>query len=107
VDPERAYDIVDVMRTVAERHSATVAQVALAWLLDQPSVSSVIIGAKNTKQLKDNLGAVNVKLSPEDLKQLDEVSKLRAEYPGWMFGVQGSDRRPGEVRDWSKFAAAK
>jgi len=107
VDQEKAYDIVDVMRTVAERHSATVAQVALAWLLHQPSVTSVIIGAKKTTQLKDNLGAVDVKLSAEDLKQLDEVSKLRPEYPGWMFGVQGADRRPGEVRDWSRYAAAK
>lgn len=107
VDQEKAYDMVDVMRTVGERHNATVAQVALAWLLHQPSVSSVIIGAKNTKQLKDNLGSVDVKLSSEDLKQLDQVSALRPEYPGWMFGMQSSDRRPGEVRDWSRFAAAK
>jgi aryl-alcohol dehydrogenase-like predicted oxidoreductase len=107
VDQEKAYDIVDVMRTVAERHSATVAQIALAWLLHQPSVTSVIIGAKKTSQLKDNLGAVEVKLSAEDLKHLDEVSKLRPEYPGWMFGMQGADRRPGEVRDWSRYAAAK
>jgi aryl-alcohol dehydrogenase-like predicted oxidoreductase len=107
VDQEKAYDMVDVMRTVGERHNATVAQVALAWLLHQPSVSSVIIGAKNTKQLKDNLGSVDVKLTSEDLKQLDQVSALRPEYPGWMFGMQGSDRRPGEVRDWSRFAAAK
>jgi aryl-alcohol dehydrogenase-like predicted oxidoreductase len=107
VDQEKAYDIVDVMRTVAERHSATVAQIALAWLLHQPSVTSVIIGAKKTSQLKDNLGAVEVKLNAEDLKHLDEVSKLRPEYPGWMFGMQGADRRPGEVRDWSRYAAAK
>ncbi len=107
VDQEKAYDIVDVMRAVAERNSATVAQVALAWLLHQPSVTSVIIGAKKTSQLKDNLGAVDVKLGSEDLKQLDEASKLRPEYPGWMFGMQGSDRRPGEVRDWSRFAAAR
>jgi aryl-alcohol dehydrogenase-like predicted oxidoreductase len=106
VNLERSYDIIDVMRTVAERHGATVAQVALAWLLHQPSVSSVIIGAKNTSQLKDNLGAVDLKLDAEDLKQLDEVSKLTPEYPGWMFGVQGSDRRPGEVRDWSRFATS-
>jgi aryl-alcohol dehydrogenase-like predicted oxidoreductase len=106
VNVEKTYDIVDVMRTVAERYGATVAQVALAWLLYQPSVSSVIIGAKNTTQLKDNLGAVDLKLDAEDLKQLDEVSKLTPEYPGWMFGVQGSDRRPGEVRDWSRFAAS-
>jgi len=107
VDQEKAYDIVDVMQTVAARHGSTVAQVALGWLLHQPSVTSVIIGAKKTSQLKDNLGAVELKLDAEDLKQLDEVSKLAPEYPGWMFGFQGSDRRPGDVRDWSRFAAAK
>ena len=95
------------MEKVATRHSATVAQVALAWLLHQPSVTSVIIGAKKESQLKDNLGAVDMKLDGEDLKELDEVSKLTPEYPGWMFGVQGADRRPGQVRDWSRFAAAK
>jgi len=107
VDMEKAYDIVDVMQNVAARHSATVAQVALGWLLHQPSVTSVIIGAKKTSQLKDNLGAVELKLDEADMKQLDEVSKLAPEYPGWMFGFQGADRRPGDVRDWTKFAAAK
>jgi aryl-alcohol dehydrogenase-like predicted oxidoreductase len=105
VNVDKAYDIVDVMRSVAERHSATVAQVALGWLLHQPSVTSVIIGAKKTSQLKDNLGAVDLKLTEEDLKQLDEISRPTPEYPGWMFQVQGSDRRPGEVRDWTKFSA--
>jgi aryl-alcohol dehydrogenase-like predicted oxidoreductase len=107
VEMEKAYDIVDVMQKVGARHSATVAQVALAWLLHQPSVTSVIIGAKKTSQLKDNLGAVELKLDAEDMQQLDEVSKLAPEYPGWMFGFQGADRRPGDVRDWSRFAAAK
>jgi aryl-alcohol dehydrogenase-like predicted oxidoreductase len=91
---------------VATRRNATVAQIALAWLLHQPSVSSVIIGAKKASQLKDNLGSVDVKLDAEDLKQLDEVSKLAPEYPGWMFNTQGSDRKPGQVRDWSRFVAA-
>ena len=107
VNLEKAYDIVDVMQTVAARRNATVAQVALAWLLYQPSVTSVIIGAKTMSQLKDNLASVDVKLEAEDLQQLDEVSRLAPEYPGWMFATQGSDRRPGQVRDWSRFAAAK
>jgi aryl-alcohol dehydrogenase-like predicted oxidoreductase len=107
VNREKTYDIIDVMEAVAARRSATVAQVALAWLLHQPSVTSVIIGAKKAHQLKDNLGAVDVKLDAEDLKQLDEISRLAPEYPGWMFGVQGSDRKPGQVRDWSRYAAAK
>jgi hypothetical protein len=53
--------------------------------------------------LKDNLAAVEVNLSAEDLGELDKASQLAPEYPGWMFGVQGSDRRPGQVRDWSRF----
>jgi aryl-alcohol dehydrogenase-like predicted oxidoreductase len=106
VNLERGYDIVDALAAVGARRNATVAQVALAWLLHQPSVSSVIIGARKASQLKDNLGSVDVKLDAEDLKQLDEVSKLAPEYPNWMFGTQGSDRRPGQVRDWSRFVAA-
>ena len=106
VNLEKAYDIIDVLQAVATRRNATVAQVALAWLLYQPSVTSVIIGAKKIGQLKDNLAAVELKLEAEDLQQLDEVSRLTPEYPGWMFGTQGSDRRPGQVRDWSRFAAA-
>src|SRR5215472_4236156 len=103
---EKAQDIIDVMDAVGSRREATVAQVALAWLLHQPSVTSVIIGAKNAAQLKDNLGAADVKLDDEDLAKLDMVSRLEPEYPGWMFNVQGSDRKPGQVRDWSRFAAA-
>ncbi|MES1261774.1 MAG: aldo/keto reductase [Acidobacteriota bacterium] len=107
VNTDQAFDIIDVMRSVAEGRSATVAQVALAWLLHQPVVTSVIIGAKKEAQLKDNLGAVDVKLTEDDLRRLDAVSRLAPEYPGWMFAVQGSDRRPGQQRDWSKFVPIK
>jgi aryl-alcohol dehydrogenase-like predicted oxidoreductase len=103
VNLEKTYDIIEAMQAIAQRTQATVAQIALAWLLHQPSVTSVIIGAKKEGQLKDNLAAVDVKLSVEDLGELDKVSQLAPEYPGWMFGVQGSDRRPGQVRDWSRF----
>jgi aryl-alcohol dehydrogenase-like predicted oxidoreductase len=107
VNLEKAYDIIDAMHAVAKHHQATVAQVALSWLLHQQSVTSVIIGAKNAKQLKDNLGSVDLKLDAEDLKQLDDVSRLAPEYPGWMLSAQGSDRRPGQVRDWSRFTVTK
>jgi aryl-alcohol dehydrogenase-like predicted oxidoreductase len=105
VNLEKGYDIVDVMSRLAGRHGATVAQVALAWLLYQPSVTSVIIGARNANQLKDNLAAVNLKLDDADIKELDEVSRLTPEYPGWMIG--GDDRKPGQTRDWSKFLASE
>jgi aryl-alcohol dehydrogenase-like predicted oxidoreductase len=107
VNLEKTYDIIEAMQEIAKEKSATVAQIALAWLLHQPCTTSVIIGAKKASQLKDNLASVDVKLAAEDLEKLDKVSSLAPEYPGWMFGVQGSDRRPGQVRDWSRFTAAK
>ena len=81
------------MRPIAQSHGVSVAQIALAWLLHQPQVTSVIVGAKRPDQLADNLAATNVGLSPEELRQLDEVSRLPAEYPGWMFDRQGEYRR--------------
>ena len=102
VDMEKGYGVIEALAEVAARRKATVAQVALAWLLHQPAVTSVIIGAKNAAQLRDNLGSVDVNLEAGDLEKIAEASSLTPEYPGWMFGAQGSGRRPGEVRDWSK-----
>ncbi len=104
VDVEKAYDIVDVMQKAAAKHESSVAQIALGWLLHQPVVTSVIIGATKTSQLEDNLKAVDVKLDAEDLKELDAASRLRQEYPGWMLNLPAM-RRPGEKRDWSQLAA--
>lgn len=101
INTDKAYDIVDVMQTIAARKQSSVAQVALAWQLHQPHVTSVIIGAKKSSQLQDNLGAVALELDSADLSQLDATSRLTAEYPGWMQDLP-SDRRPGQVRDWSK-----
>ena len=92
VDRPRAYDAIDAMRPIAKAHGRTVAQVALAWLLHQPVVSSVIIGAKRIGQVAENLGAVDIEFSAEDLKALDTVSRLPAEYPGWMLDRQGGYR---------------
>ena len=92
VDKPRAYRCVDAMRPIAERLQVSVAQVALAWLLAKPQVTSVIIGARTLDQLKDNIAASAVALSDEDLSALDEVSALPAEYPGWMLALQGKYR---------------
>ena len=86
------------MRPIADQHQATVAQVALAWLLSRPQVSSVIIEAKTPDQLKDNLGASGFLLTSEDLQALEEVSKLPPEYPGWMLAMQGQYRAVPPVR---------
>jgi aryl-alcohol dehydrogenase-like predicted oxidoreductase len=93
VNRERADDCIDSMRPIAQTHGVSVAQVALAWLLHQPQVTSVIVGAKRPEQLADNLAATQLALSFEELRQLDEVSRLPAEYPGWMFERQGEYRR--------------
>jgi aryl-alcohol dehydrogenase-like predicted oxidoreductase len=98
IDMEQGYDIVDVMRPIAETHEASVAQVALAWLLHKEAVTSVIIGAKRLDQLEDNLGSVDVTLTDDEVARLDEVSKIPLGYPAWM-GVLGDDRLPGEMRD--------
>ncbi len=67
---------------------------ALAWLLAKPAVMSIIIGAKTLEQLDDNLAAVELVLTPEEIARLDEVSELPSEYPGWMFARQGASRIP-------------
>ena len=97
VNKEKGFDVLDVAKAIAHQHGVSVAQIALAWILANSAVTSVIIGARKPSQLEDNLKAIDVKLSTEDLKALDEVSKLTTEYPAWMENL-GSDRRPGERR---------
>jgi aryl-alcohol dehydrogenase-like predicted oxidoreductase len=92
VDKERTWRILDVLRPIAQVHNTGVATIALAWLLAKPFVTSVIIGAKRIEQLDQNLGAVDVSLTPEEIKQLDEVSALPPEYPGWMVPFQNMNR---------------
>ena len=98
VDKPRAFRVLDVMRPIALRHQATVAQVALAWLLSRKQVSTVILGARTPEQLADNLGASGLELNTEDLQALDEVSALPPEYPGWMLARQGQSRATPPVR---------
>jgi aryl-alcohol dehydrogenase-like predicted oxidoreductase len=84
------------MRPIAEAHGASVARVALAWLLQRKGVMSVIIGAKTIEQLDDNLAAAALTLSAEEIATLDTVSALPPEYPGWMLARQSEGRVPAE-----------
>ncbi|MDB5050532.1 MAG: aldo/keto reductase [Fibrobacteres bacterium] len=88
IDKERAYNVIDVLQALAQEKQSTVARLALAWLLHQPVVTSVILGVKKPDQLEDNLKAVEVKFTGAELKRLDEVSKFPPEYPGWMLAHQ-------------------
>ncbi|MCK1392145.1 aldo/keto reductase [Bradyrhizobium sp. 1] len=88
VDEERLYAIVDVLDTIAAETGRTVPQVAIAWLLSRPTVSSVIIGARDEAQLRDNLGAVGWSLSADQIKRLDEVSAVMPPYPYYPYRTQ-------------------
>ena len=92
IDKSRAFKCIEAMRPIASKYNVSVAQIAIAWLLHQKPVSSIIIGAKTTTQLDDNIQATKVKLSAEDLNQLNEVSVLPLEYPGWMINLQSGYR---------------
>jgi aryl-alcohol dehydrogenase-like predicted oxidoreductase len=94
VDRPRAFRCVEAMRPIAQAHGVSVARVALAWVLQRPSVTSVIVGAKTLEQLKDNLAAAELQLSEAERTTLEEVSRLPREYPGWMFERQTADRLP-------------
>lgn len=83
-DQEMGYRVVDVLKQVAARHSASPARVAIAWLLGRPAVSSVIIAARKPEHLEDNIRAVDLKLSEDDVRLLDAASDPGVPYPKWM-----------------------
>jgi len=95
VDRPRAETVIEAMRPIAQAHGVSVARVALAWLLAQSHVTSVIIGAKSVDQLKDNVAASDLALTADELATLDQVSALPMEYPGWMIARQSANRLGG------------
>lgn len=94
INKEKAYDIIDVMAEIGKHHNVSVATVALNWVIRQPAVTSTIIGAKNLQQLNDNIAAVSLELTSEEMEQLNKVSALAPEYPGWMINRQMQNRWP-------------
>lgn len=92
VNKEKAYDIIDVIAEVGQQYHVSAAQIALAWVRQQAAVTSTIIGAKNVAQLQDNIKSIEITLSADDLKKINEVSELPKEYPGWMVERQSADR---------------
>lgn len=84
IDVEQGYDVVDLLKQIAQHHSTSPAQVALAWMLTKPYISSIILGANKMSHLEDNLGAVDINLSRQELEQLDSLTAPLLLYPGWM-----------------------
>jgi aryl-alcohol dehydrogenase-like predicted oxidoreductase len=95
INKDKAYDILDVMDEIAKSHGVSIASVALNWVIRQPGVTSTIIGAKRLDQLNDNISAVDLQLSPEEMQRLNEISAPTPEYPGWMVARQTTGRWPG------------
>ncbi|MGV3552418.1 aldo/keto reductase [Rhizobium sp.] len=100
LNKDRAYDCIDVMREIADARGVSVARIALAYVLNKRFVMSVIIGAKNTEQLDDNLAATEIELTAEEMAKLDAASALPAEYPGWMLTRQ-------QEMQWARLAPLK
>jgi len=98
LNKDRAYTCIEAMEPIAKAHGVSVARVALAWVLAKKEVSSVIIGAKTKEQLLDNVEASSLVLSPEEILQLDTVSAIPKEYPGWMLDFQAAYRANPPVK---------
>lgn len=92
VDKDRGFACIDAMRPMAKARDCSVARIALAWVMHRAGVTSTIIGAKTVEQLADNLAAKDVKLTDNDFAELDKVSALPREYPGWMLERMSADR---------------
>jgi aryl-alcohol dehydrogenase-like predicted oxidoreductase len=91
-DWDKLFDIIEELVAVAEAHGVSAAQVALAWLLSRPGVTSAIVGARNDAQLADNLAAADLKLSGEELQRLEKVSRPPLPYPYWHQLMMSKDR---------------
>jgi len=93
IDKDKTFTIVDTLLAIGKEHGVSAAEIALAWVRMQPGVTSTIIGAKRTEQLKDNIHSLDLVLSDEQLKKLDAVSALKKEYPEWMVDYQDGWRK--------------
>ena len=94
IDLDRVYRIVDVLIDTARERGVSPSQVALNWLLNKPGVDTVILGARNEEQLRDNLAAAQWRLDEQEMERLDEVSALPEPYPGWHQHKFGLERNP-------------
>jgi aryl-alcohol dehydrogenase-like predicted oxidoreductase len=94
IDYERVYRIVDVLTAIGNERQATPSQVALNWVLSKPGVDTVILGARNETQLRENLAAADWRLTASEMARLDDVSALPEPYPSWHQHKFGIDRNP-------------
>jgi len=99
LDKDRANQCIELMRHIAEKRSVSVAQVALAWILSNASVSTIIVGARKLEQLQDNIQATRLTLDTQELTSLNTVSALPTEYPNWMIAMQSQYRANTPIKE--------
>ncbi len=99
LNKDRAHQCIEAMRPIAHKHKVSVAQIALAWILSNKAVSTIIVGARKLEQLQDNIQATKLTLDTEDLSALNTVSSLPVEYPNWMISMQSQYRVNTPVKD--------
>ena len=104
-DQDRLWDIVDVLVSVGEKHGVEAVQIALAWLLTRPAVSSLVVGGSNEQQFINNFRALDVKLDQDDLDRLDRVSQPPLIYPYWHQNQFARDRF--SAGDWALHSRAE
>lgn len=96
-DQEKLYRITDVLEALEKETGRSIPQIALAWLLSRPTVSGIVIGARNVAQLRDNLAATELKLGADQIKRLDDASATRPIYPYWHQQATFASRNPSPV----------
>lgn len=94
LNKEKTFNIIDLLIETGKNHNVSAARVALAWLRNRPGVTSIIIGAKRQEQLVDDIASLQLQLTEEEIRKLNEISELSPEYPGWMVPWQARDRFP-------------
>jgi len=99
LNKDRADKCIEVMRPIAKKHNVSIAQIALAWILANKAVSTIIVGARKLEQLQDNIHASKLILDSADLTALNTVSALAAEYPNWMISMQAQYRANAPTND--------
>ncbi len=97
--PVKGELILDKLEQIAKNRKVTMSQAALNYALNKPGITSVIIGARNKKQLLDNIAAGSWKLTTEEMKELDDVSMPRRIYPYWYFDIFKKDRMENYFKD--------
>ena len=99
LNKDRANQCINAMRPIAEKHKVSVAQIALAWILSNKAVSTIIVGARKLEQLQDNISATQLVLDSDDLSLLNSVSELPVEYPNWMITMQSQYRANAPTKE--------